>query len=100
MLGEGQRLEDKLEACGWDDANEFVVDNTPTLYEEKREKEIGEWLYANCPSTTKFIILDNIAPVHWNYGFQKHLVHIDPDVGLTMKDVRKAIKILKGESNG
>jgi len=89
FLTEEQGLGQKLEEIGWENASEVIVDHTPEHYGSTRDREVGEWLYNNCPSTTKFVVIDSIAPLHWHQGFQKHLVHINPDVGLTMPDVNK-----------
>jgi hypothetical protein len=98
-LHDDDRVVQKLEDCGWEDAADHIIDNTPEIPSRNRDEEVAEWLYNNCPSTSRFVILDDIAPVHWNIGFQRHLVHVDNEVGLTMREVKQAVRILNGELN-
>ena len=57
---------------------------------------IRNWLYRH-PWVKNYVILDDIVFPDYDEELQKHLVKTDPEVGLVMSDVSKAINILNGE---
>jgi hypothetical protein len=60
-----------------------------------RGEEISAWLsIQHDRESIKYVILDDYPPSQFA-GHEKHLVSIDPQQGLTEKDVDKAVKILR-----
>lgn len=87
-------LQSLFASCGVDP--HLIIDKTPDFKAplEKRWVEIAWWLnkYQKSKNITDFVILDDI------YDFdilRRHHVCCDDEYGLTLKNVRKAIKILK-----
>ena len=71
-----------------------IIDITPAFSTPDRESEILWWLEHRCGGCN-FVILDD---VDYYVDLHEHFVEIDPDLGLTAKDVEKAIEILSREA--
>lgn len=74
-----------------------AISMTPILHISRvpRGREIKKWLEEHKNLEIKsFVILDDDSDMG---DLKKYLVKTDPNVGLTIDDAKKAIKILKGD---
>jgi hypothetical protein len=91
----GDKTNRMMKLCGWEDFSDIMISQTTRDGAGHRDEEVMQWLRENDQTTDKFVILDDIAPVHWHPSLHKHLVHIDNTIGLRFTDVEKAKEILK-----
>ena len=67
-----------------------LTDKTPYLERETRGAEIQQWLNEN-PGVESFVILDDVDDMD---HLSDRLVKVDPEVGLTDRDVSRALEML------
>ena len=67
-----------------------IHDKTPFLRGRTREKEIERFLYFNRPGN--YIVIDGDREEYAKYN--DHVIFINPDVGFTVTDAKKAGKLL------
>ena len=96
MYSSGTDRQDYLELV--DKLREFniqVIDVTPIFSDGDREEEIMWWLEHRWFDSGHYVILDD---VNYFVDLQTNFVQTSPETGLTLEDVERAIKILKGEA--
>ena len=96
MYSSGTDRQDYLELV--DKLRDFdihVIDVTPVLSDGDREEEIKWWLKRYWSGFGNYVILDDI---NYFIDLQTNFVQTSPETGLTLGNVERAIKILKGEA--
>ncbi|HYW75074.1 MAG TPA: HAD domain-containing protein, partial [Gammaproteobacteria bacterium] len=83
-----------LDRAGWDDAP--LVDVTPSApqlgYDVSRADEVRAWVQRHLNDRDRWVALDD----SWSDPDDAHVVHVDPQVGLTGADAVRARRMLQG----
>ena len=96
MYSSGADRQDYLELI--DKLRDFdihVIDVTPIFSDGDREEEIMWWLKRYWSGFGNYVILDDI---NYFIDLQTNFVQTSPETGLTLDNVERAVKILKGEA--
>jgi hypothetical protein len=75
--------------------NGEVIDKTQSIPREPRGKEIASWLYRH--DVESFVIFDDCDEMD---GLHEFFVQTDQEVGVTIDDMEKAIRILNKATKG
>lgn len=85
-----------LRQNGWEDAEDRIISETPRM-NERRAVECKKWLDINTFPHPPYVVLDDDSAGDGNFTeVEGHWVNVNPDTGLSDKDVEEALRILKG----